>query len=366
MSTKNPKRIFIAATRQNDGKTTLSLGLISLFKKRFENIGFIKPIGQRYLVEQGYNIDEDSLLIEDIFGIPCNLKDMSPVAIERGFTHKYIENPCNKALKQQVLDAFEKVSKGNEMVVIEGTGHAGVGSVFDMSNAVVAKMLDAKVVIVSSGGIGRPIDEVMLSVPLFEKVGVEIAGVIINKVQTNKYRKINDLVKKGFKYHGLNVLGVIPYIKMLDMPTMTHIYSEFKGKFISGKNTDLFKPINNIIIGTAKPQTVLREMKENNVVIASGDRDDLIKYLLNIVKKKREDFLRGFVITCGLMPSRSIRALLEKSDIPALIVEENTYQVITKLDKAIVKIRPEEKDKISTVERLVANHLDIDAILKSI
>ncbi|MFH1645327.1 MAG: AAA family ATPase [Candidatus Omnitrophota bacterium] len=363
---KTPKRIFIAATRQNDGKTTLSLGLMALLKKHFGNIGFIKPIGQRYLVEQGYNIDEDSFLIEEIFGIPCNLKDMSPVAIERGFTKKYIQNPGNKALKKQVLDAFKMVSKGNDIVVIEGTGHAGVGSVFDMSNAVVAKMLDAKVIIVSAGGIGRPIDEVMLSIPLFEKVGVEIAGVIINKVQAGKYRKIDELVRKGFEYHGLKVLGVIPYIKMLDMPTMAHMNSEFKGKFISGKNADLYKPIHNIIIGTAKPSTVLREMKDNNVVIASGDRDDLIKYLLNVVKKKSEDFLRGLVITCGLMPSRAIRSLLEKSNIPALVVEENTYQVITALDKAIVKIQPEEKDKINTVERLVANHLDIDGILKSI
>ena len=46
------KKIFIAATMQNDGKTTVSLGLIAALKKRFERIGFIKPIGQRYLVEQ--------------------------------------------------------------------------------------------------------------------------------------------------------------------------------------------------------------------------------------------------------------------------------------------------------------------------
>ena len=46
------KKVFIAATRQNDGKTTISLGLMAMLKERFETIGFIKPIGQRYLVEQ--------------------------------------------------------------------------------------------------------------------------------------------------------------------------------------------------------------------------------------------------------------------------------------------------------------------------
>ena len=42
-------------------------------------------------------------------------------------------------------------------LVIEGTGHAGVGSCFDLSNARVAQMFGAKVVILTTGGIGRAI-----------------------------------------------------------------------------------------------------------------------------------------------------------------------------------------------------------------
>ena len=80
------KKIFIAATMQNDGKTTLSLGLMHCLKKHFKRIGFIKPIGQRYLIEEGYKVDEDSVLIEHIYGSSANIKHMSPIAIERGFT----------------------------------------------------------------------------------------------------------------------------------------------------------------------------------------------------------------------------------------------------------------------------------------
>ena len=43
-------KIFVAATRQNDGKTTISLGFINAFKKKFKRVGFIKPVGQRYIV----------------------------------------------------------------------------------------------------------------------------------------------------------------------------------------------------------------------------------------------------------------------------------------------------------------------------
>jgi phosphate acetyltransferase len=362
------KRIFIAATRQNDGKTTLSLGLMSMFKKRFERIGFIKPIGQRYLVEQGYNIDEDSYLIEEIFGIKSNLKDMSPVAIERGFTQKYIESPDRKPLELQVKNAFKKIAEGSDLVVIEGTGHAGVGSVFDMSNAIVAKMLDAKVVIVSAGGIGRPIDEVMLSMPLFEKAGVEVAGVIINKVQPSKYKKIDALVRKGFKHQGLDVLGVIPYLQMLDMPAMEHMADELKGRFISGSDENMLKTIGNVVVATGKTRTVLRQIGQRTLIVTSGDREELIKNLIRQMDKKRpkQDILAGFIVTCGFMPNRRIRTMLEKSGIPTLLVQEDTFDVITKIDKMIVKIHPGEKDKIEMIQQLVQDHVDLEPLLSKI
>ena len=151
---------------QNDGKTTVSMGLIMSLKKRFKKIGFIKPIGQRYLIEQGYKVDEDSVLIEDICGTKCKLMDMSPIAIEKGFTEWYINKGKREALANRINESFDRVSKGMDLVVIEGTGHAGVGSCFDLSNAAVAKLLDAPVVLITAGGVGRPIDEVMLNAAL--------------------------------------------------------------------------------------------------------------------------------------------------------------------------------------------------------
>ncbi len=204
------KKIFIAATKQNDGKTTVSLGLICNFREIFKRVAFIKPIGQRYLEEEGLKVDEDSLLIEEVCGIRCGLKDMSPIAVEKGFTEKYISRPRQARIMSQIKRSFARVCEGQDMVVIEGTGHAGVGSVFDHSNATVAKLLGSGVIIVSSGGIGRPIDEIVLNKALFEKEGVRVLGAIINKVLPEKFDKINSLVRKGLMRKGISVLGVIP------------------------------------------------------------------------------------------------------------------------------------------------------------
>ena len=181
MNTVTP-RVFIAATRQNDGKTTISLGLLAALQELYPRIGYIKPVGQRFVEIEEQKIDEDTVLMDQVYQLNCPLVDMSPIAVEPDFTRKYLQSSNNEALVKKITKAFDRVAWEKDFVLCEGSGHAGVGSVFDLSNAQVAKILGAKVIIISQGGIGKPIDEVYLNQAVFEREGVEIIGVILNKV----------------------------------------------------------------------------------------------------------------------------------------------------------------------------------------
>src|SRR5437016_1454198 len=161
MNTVTP-RIFIAATRQNDGKTTVSLGLISALQPTYPRVGYIKPVGQRFVEIEEQKIDEDTILMDSVYQLNCPLVDMSPIAVEPDFTRKYLQSSNNEALVKKIQKAFDRVAWEKDFVLCEGSGHAGVGSVFDLSNAQVAKTLGAKAIIVTQGGIGKPIDEVAL------------------------------------------------------------------------------------------------------------------------------------------------------------------------------------------------------------
>src|ERR1700722_5045078 len=134
MNTTTP-RVFIAATRQNDGKTTTSLGLIGALQKHYHGIGHIKPVGQRVVEVEEQKIDEDTVLMDAVYRLNCPLVDMSPIAVEPDFTRKYLEAANNEALVKRILKAFDRVAWEKDFVLCEGSGHAGVGSVFDLSNA---------------------------------------------------------------------------------------------------------------------------------------------------------------------------------------------------------------------------------------
>src|SRR5213593_2723692 len=227
-------RVFIAATRQNDGKTTASLGLLAVLQKFYARIGYIKPVGQRFVEIEEQKIDEDTVLMDRVYGLNCPLGDMSPIAVEPDFTRKYLQSSNRDALVRKIEKAFDRVAWERDIVLCEGSGHAGVGSVFDLSNAQVAKILDAKVIIVTQGGIGKPIDEVALNQALFEKEGVEIIGVIINKVIGTKLDYVSDFARRGFKRKGLELLGVLPHERILSKPSIELIRDELKAELLSG------------------------------------------------------------------------------------------------------------------------------------
>src|SRR3954452_19590433 len=98
-------RVFIAATRQNDGKTTSSLGLIAALQRHYPRIGYIKPVGQRFVEIEEQKIDEDTVLMDAVYRLNCPLVDMSPIAVEPDFTRKYLQSSNNEALVKRIHKA---------------------------------------------------------------------------------------------------------------------------------------------------------------------------------------------------------------------------------------------------------------------
>ena len=367
MAPQEASKVFIAATRQNEGKTSVSLGLMTAFQRRFSRVGFIKPVGQRYLTVDGQQVDEDSVLVEKVCKVKCALKDMSPVAVERGFTERYVRHPDPAELRQRIVDSYARVAEGQRLVVIEGTGHAGVGSVFDLSNAQVAKLLGASAVIVSGGGIGRPIDEIMVNKAMFDQEGVRVVGVIINKVLQDKYEKINELVRLGLERNGVRVLGVIPYVPMLANPTVGIILEETGAELLSGEQ-GLEREVRRTVVGAMPAHAALDYLGEGVLLITPGTREDLILGAVSssVVAGSTERSIAGIALTGPDYPHATVLSLLRKTDIPVLAIREDTYTVTSMIHDLMVKIRPTDLRKIETLSWLVEEYVDVDALVVAI
>jgi dethiobiotin synthetase len=147
--------IYVAATRQHVGKTTTSLAIMSGLQKRFDRVGFIKPVGQVCLTVQDelgndIDVDKDVVVVRDHFGLThCPYQFMSPVRIPKGsgYTRDYVDGRITSESQQHdILEAFEAIDNASDVVLCEGTGHCAVGSIVGASNARVASWVGGKMV----------------------------------------------------------------------------------------------------------------------------------------------------------------------------------------------------------------------------
>lgn len=357
-------RVFIAATRQNDGKTTTSLGLLAALKKYYARIGYIKPVGQRFVQVEEDKIDEDTVLMDQVYRLNCPLVDMSPIAVEPDFTRKYLQGAGNETLVRRIVKAFDRVAWEKDFVLCEGSGHAGVGSVFDLSNATIAKILGAKVIIVSQGGIGKPIDEVYLNQAVFEREGVEIIGVILNKVLPDKLDFITEFARRGFKRKGLELLGVIPHIPILASPTIGLIREELGARSIN-RNSDFHNLVEHVFVAAVGAANAVSHFRRGALVITPGDREDIVMAAASMPPDP-ENQLAGIILTGNLRPDSETLRVIEQLPYPVLLAQDDIYEVASCVHGLSVKTRPTDTRKVSVIRDLIAANVDVKQILQSL
>ena len=359
------KHLYLAATGQNRGKTTVSLGVMDGFQRRGLSTGFMKPVGQRTVIEEGVPADEDAVLMKTVFKLGEPLGQMSPVHIPRGFTQAYIDGKVVEDLPARIHAAHARFSEDRDILLIEGTGHAGVGAVIGLSNAVVASMLGSPAVIVSEGGVGRPIDEIVLNKALFERAGVRVAGAIVNKVDLAAKPDLARTLERGLARHDIPLLGVLPYRKILSNPTLAMVLEGIHGETIHA-GPDLDQVIGGVAIGAMEPEHMLQRIGERSLVIVPGDREDVIGAIVHahLIGAPAAGDALGLVLTGGYQPRKTVIDAIRHADIFATIVPEDTYVVASEIHDLLVKTHIADREKIEEIKALVWEYLFIDRILE--
>ncbi|HEV8490025.1 MAG TPA: AAA family ATPase [Candidatus Limnocylindrales bacterium] len=385
------RHLYLAATGQNRGKTTAALGLLDGFLARGLRTGFMKPVGQRTVIDEGIPADEDAVLMKGVFRLPEPYPVMSPVHIPRGFTKAYIAGEVVEDLPARIVAAHASFAE-HDIVLIEGTGHAGVGAVIGLSNATVASMLSAPTIIISEGGVGRPIDEIILNAALFASHGVGVAGAIVNKVDLDSQPGIAAVLERGLARHGVALLGVLPVRPLLSNPTLAMVLDGVRGETIH-PGPDLDRVIDGVAIGAMEPGHMLERVGPGTLVIVPGDREDVIltittahlapRVRLGTVSEAsriaaiaaeatnertasvdgHEGAAVGLVLTGGYRPRPPVLAAIRQADLFATLVAEDTYSVASEVHDLLVKTHAADHEKIELIKRLVADYLDVDRIL---
>jgi dethiobiotin synthetase len=361
------KSIYVAATGQHVGKTTSTLGLTSVLTRRGIDVGYCKPVGQKFVELGNLRVDKDTLLFADLLDFTIVPELHSPILLGPGSTQEFLDDPAQFHPDQILIEAKEKLEERHDLVVFEGTGHPGVGSIANISNAQVAKKLGADVIIVVEGGIGSTIDMLNLCLSLFRELDVPILGVIVNKVKVGKMDKVKQYVGKYLESQNLPLLGMLPYDKNLAYPVMKTVAGAIQGT-VTHNAEMLGNKVADIVAGSLLDLEDLKGNQDLLLVVATRLVDEAIEK----IKKYSLDHgiegspLAGIVATGTGELDPHCLDYIEKHKIPTIRTHLDTYGSVIKISRIEVKINRSTPWKIERAIKLIEDNVDLSMILNEV
>ena len=357
-------RIFIAATGQDCGKTTTSLSVFHLARRKYRRIGFIKPFGAKPVTMSGLYVDKDAALMAQVFGLRRQLPWMSPVVIHPDTTHRVVDGEISVAdLQKRILDCYAELEKRCDFIIIEGSGHPGVGSVLKLSNARIAALLDAPVLLVTGSGLGKVVDDVQMSLALFRQERAEVRAVMVNKIIPEKRERTVDYLRRALADQAFVLLPGFDWEPVLSNPTLRGVSSLLELPLL-GNRRDAARIIHHVQVGSASPQRVAELLKEASLLVVASTRDELLVTLAHLYQMPEyRPRIVGLLIPGLLHINPITQRILDLSRIPYLRTQRHTTAELLRIIYTDVsKITARDEEKLEMVWSLAEKTLDFDTI----
>ncbi len=193
--------ILLAAATSGSGKTTVTLALLAALRRRGLRIQPFK-VGPDYI---------DPLFHTAVSGIPC--RNLDPFLTDENFVQRCFRHHCqgkDGAIVEGVMGLFDGRAPASPPDPASRT------EPFWASSAHVARLLGIPVVLVIDGsGIGMTVAALLYGLSHFDP-GLAIAGVIFNRVASERHGQI---LQQAAAAVGIPVLGQFPRREDLRLPS---------------------------------------------------------------------------------------------------------------------------------------------------
>ena len=202
--------VYVAGTVSGCGKSSVCQAILAYCLARgfaATDLGYIKPVTQ-CVEEQPVSAycQQQSISVQGV----------GPVVFSAEFLAQCYQNPVavGQQSKADVQAAIAAIGKAKRLLLVDGVGYPGVGSVIGLSNAEVAKMIGARVVCVSHKKVlGDIIDDFSYMAGYFNHHEVEVLGLVCNQVASTDQSMIQTQLSDYFTNFSdpqKQLLGVLP------------------------------------------------------------------------------------------------------------------------------------------------------------
>ena len=324
--------LYITSSQAGAGKTMVCAGLGRHLKGKGKKVGFFKPL---VAAIESKTADSDTAFMRRILFLKEPVEDLCPV----------ISGDVAKKVKQ----AYTRVAKGKDVVIIEGVWRQRPGGKPVESAYEIAKALEAKVIVVEA--YSPELFKAKLA-DKYQGFGGDLLGVVINKVPLSRMEAVREL--------GGEVLGIIPEDRTLLGLTVAELAELIAGKIVNdaGKSSEL---VENYMLGALGVDSGLDYFgrKDNKAVVVKCERPDMQLAAL-------ETSTRCLVISGDGSPIHDVLHSAEDKAIPIIVTDEDTASVMESVEKALGMAKFNQKEKLPRLAEIMRQQIDFEALYKGL
>jgi BioD-like phosphotransacetylase family protein len=348
--------ILVVSTERYSGKSSLVVGLATEFKDRGFSVGYMKPVGSYPIRIDHDKVDEDAFFIAEALGLKDDFSDLSPYFLTWDTLNRYMrKTPADPAAR--VKSAFDKISAGKDIVLLEGAENFVHGRIIGLSAQEMPKVVGAKVLLLDSFNDELSTDRALSAVDYW---GEDFLGVVFNWVPERRLPFARNLLVRYLEGKGVAVFGSIPTDRVLRSITVNDLAGGLNGEIICSwdKGEEL---VESMMVGAMGQEQALRLFRKqaNKVVITGGDRADIQLAALETPTK-------SLILTGGHRPTPMVLGQAEELGVPIILVGYDTATTVEMVDAAIGHQKVHSPRKVERVRKYIREDLDLELILRGV
>ena len=348
--------LYIGSTKGYSGKNLTVLGIGQRLLKDGLKVGYFKPVGRLPIKVDGVLTDKDAWFIYRALTLEDPVETLCPVVM----THDTMVESCRDecpGLDMKVMEAFEVVSRGKDVILIGGAGTLESGKLLNVSGFDLIEKLNSRVLLVDPYEREFYLDAVL---DARERLKEHLIGVILNKIEAGYLEETEDLIIPFLERRGIPVLGSLPHDAVLGSVGIADIVQALAGDVLCCRNK-LDGLVEHFLIGGMQVDRALEYIRKarNNAVIVGGDRADI--HLAAI-----EATTQCLILTGNLYPNEIVISRAEMRGIPIVVVRDDTYAVAKKVEELSGKLRLREKEKVNCGVRLIEGKINFARLYEAL
>lgn len=349
------KPTLVSSTTESTGKTGVALALAREAQERGEEVGYMKPKGTTLESAVGKTLDKDPMVAREALGVEDEVHEMEPVVYSPTFVEQAVSGKVNEEeLHREVTDAYEDIAEGRDAVFVEGGDVYTTGGTVNMTDAGVAEMLDARVVLIAEFDGHGSADDVLAAADAF---GNRLEGVVFNAVESADFDDVEDVLVPFLERRGVPVHGVIPWERDIAGVTVADLRDRLNATALTDAPQDAY--VERFLVGAMSGEEALRQFRRTKdaVVVTGGDRADVQGAALEAPG------VRCIVLAGGLEPPSAVVSKAQEKGVPLLSVDRDTLAALGEMEEVVKEGRRIDASTVEEVRELLVNHADVDALL---